>query len=81
MNGFFLYKTHDSRIVEVTSEHKGTNIDELTDDLHGIDGMYTFDSHILFLLCVCGLRTCIFYSEPHGYIGLAHAGWEEHMVK
>lgn len=24
---------------------------------------------------LCGLRTCIFYSEPHGYIGLAHAGW------
>ena len=47
----FPIQTHDNRIVEVTSEHKGTNIDKLTDDLHGIDGMYTFDSHIL-LLCV-----------------------------
>ena len=71
----FPIQTHDSRIVEVTSEHKGTNIDELTDDLHGIDGMYTFDSHILLTMCYADCVPVYFYSEPHGYIGLAHAGW------
>ncbi len=71
----FPIQTHDNRIVEVTSEHKGTNIDELTDDLHGIDGMYTFDSHILLTMCYADCVPVYFYSEPHGYIGLAHAGW------
>ena len=68
----FPIQTHDNRIVEVTSEHKGTNIDELTDDLHGIDGMYTFDSHILLTMCYADCVPVYFYSEPHGYIGLAH---------
>ena len=71
----FPIQTHDNRIVEVTSEHKGTNIDELTDDLHGIDGMYTFDSHILLTMCYADCVPVYFYSEPHGYIGLVHAGW------
>ena len=71
----FPIQTHDNRIVEVTSEHKGTNIDKLTDDLHGIDGMYTFDSHILLTMCYADCVPVYFYSESHGYIGLAHAGW------
>lgn len=71
----FPIQTHDNRIIEVTSEHKGTNIDKLTDDLHGIDGMYTFDSHILLTMCYADCVPVYFYSESHGYIGLAHAGW------
>ena len=49
--------------------------DKLTDDLHGIDGMYTFDSHILLTMCYADCVPVYFYSESHGYIGLAHAGW------
>ena len=54
----FPIQTHDSRIVEVTSEHKGTNIDELTDDLHGIDGMYTL---ILTFFLLCVMRIAYLY--------------------
>ena len=37
--------------------------------------MYTFDSHILLTMCYADCVPVYFYSESHGYIGLAHAGW------
>ena len=47
----FLYKHMIVVSLKLQVNIKGTNIDELTDDLHGIDGMYTFDSHILLTMC------------------------------
>ena len=39
----FPIQTHENKVVEITEEHQGMNIDKLTDDLHGIDGMYSYE--------------------------------------
>ena len=51
------------------------NIEELTDDLYGLDGIFTYDSNILLTMCYADCVPVYFYSEKHGYVGLAHAGW------
>lgn len=70
----FPIQTHENKVVEVTSKDKGTNIDALTDMLHGVDGMYSYDN-LLLTMCYADCVPIYFYSEPHHFIGLAHAGW------
>jgi YfiH family protein len=54
---------------------RGTNIDTLTDELHGVDGMYTYDSDVLLTMCYADCVPIYFYSKQNHFIGLAHAGW------
>lgn len=71
----FPIQTHENKVVEVTAEDKGTNIDTLTDQLHGIDAMYTYESDILLTMCYADCVPIYFYSEKHHFVALAHAGW------
>ncbi|EKU50385.1 peptidoglycan editing factor PgeF [Staphylococcus massiliensis] len=74
-NWVFPIQTHQNHIQEVTRAHRGINIRELTDDLHGIDGIYTYDQDVLLTMCYADCVPIYFYSEKHHYVGLAHAGW------
>ena len=47
----FPIQTHENKVVEITNKDKGTNIDSLSNALHGIDGMYTFENDILLTMC------------------------------
>ncbi|MGX0157885.1 purine-nucleoside/S-methyl-5'-thioadenosine phosphorylase / adenosine deaminase [Staphylococcus cohnii] len=71
----FPIQTHENKVVEITNKDKGTNIDRLSNALHGIDGMYTFEKDILLTMCYADCVPIYFYSEKHDFIGLAHAGW------
>ncbi|MBF0813287.1 MULTISPECIES: peptidoglycan editing factor PgeF [Staphylococcus] len=71
----FPIQTHENKVVEVTEQDRGTNIDSLTDHLHGVDGLYTYDENILLTMCYADCVPIYFYSEKHHFIGLAHAGW------
>lgn len=71
----FPIQTHGNKIKKITHEHLGTNIDVLTDGLHGIDGIYTYEPHTLLTMCYADCVPVYFYSESHEYVGLAHAGW------
>lgn len=71
----FPIQTHENRVIEITQSHRGTNINSLTDELYGIDGMYTYESDTLLTMCYADCVPVYFYSEKHHYIGLAHAGW------
>ena len=68
--------------MEISQSHRGTNIDTLTDDMYGIDGIYTYEPDTLLTMCYADCVPVYFYSEKHHYVGLAHmlAG-EVHMVK
>lgn len=74
-NWVFPIQTHGNKVTEITKEHRGMNIEELTDDLYGLDGIFTYDSNILLTMCYADCVPVYFYSEKHGYVGLAHAGW------
>ena len=71
----FPIQTHENKVVEITNKDKGTNIDSLSNALHGIDGMYTFENDILLTMCYADCVPIYFYSEKHHFVGLAHAGW------
>lgn len=74
-NWVFPIQTHENNVVEITSRDKGTNIDVLTDDLHGVDGMFTYESNLLLTMCYADCVPIYFYSKQNQFIGLAHAGW------
>lgn len=71
----FPIQTHENKVVEVTEQDRGSNIDSLTDRLHGVDGLYTYDDNILLTMCYADCVPIYFYSEKYHFIGLAHAGW------
>ena len=68
-------QTHENRVMEISQSHRGTNIDTLTDDMYGIDGIYTYEPDTLLTMCYADCVPVYFYSEKHHYVGLAHAGW------
>ncbi|MCD8914555.1 peptidoglycan editing factor PgeF [Staphylococcus simulans] len=72
----FPIQTHGNHVVEVTTKDANTNIDTLTDALHGVDGLYTYDSNLLLTMCYADCVPVYFYSTKHHFIGLAHAGWK-----
>ncbi|PNZ11946.1 peptidoglycan editing factor PgeF [Staphylococcus simiae] len=74
-NWVFPIQTHENKVVEITSNDKGTNIDSLTSSLHGIDAMYTYEKNILLTMCYADCVPVYFYSPNHNFIALAHAGW------
>ena len=71
----FPIQTHENRVMEISQSHRGTNIDTLTDDMYGIDGIYTYEPDTLLTMCYADCVPVYFYSEEHHYVGLAHAGW------
>ena len=72
-------QTHENKVACITKDDIGTNIDTLTDALHGIDAMYTYDSNVLLTMCYdC---TSIFYSTKHHFIALAQVGTYTEIVK
>ncbi|MDW4328319.1 peptidoglycan editing factor PgeF [Staphylococcus saprophyticus] len=71
----FPIQTHENKVVKVTSNDKGTNIDALNDALHGVDALYTYEPNLLLTMCYADCVPIYFYSEKHHFIGLAHAGW------
>lgn len=71
----FPIQTHENKVVHVSKEDRGTNINALTEKLHGVDGMYTYDSDTLLTMCYADCVPVYFYSECNDFIGLAHAGW------
>lgn len=72
----FPIQTHGTNVVEVTTDDANTNIDTLTDALHGVDGMYSYDSDVLLTMCYADCVPVYFYSPKHHFIALAHAGWK-----
>lgn len=60
----------------MTTDDANTNIDTLTDALHGVDGMYSYDSDVLLTMCYADCVPVYFYSPKHHFIALAHAGWK-----
>lgn len=71
----FPIQTHENKVVRVTQNEQGTNIDSITGALHGVDGIYTYDSDVLLTMCYADCVPVYFYSEAHHFVGLAHAGW------
>lgn len=71
----FPIQTHENKVAKITAADKGTNIDAITNDLHGIDGLYTYEPNILLTMCYADCVPVYFYSEKNHYVGLAHAGW------
>lgn len=74
-NWVFPIQTHENKVACITKDDIGTNIDTLTDALHGIDAMYTYDSNVLLTMCYADCVPVYFYSTKHHFIALAHAGW------
>ncbi|GGA97525.1 peptidoglycan editing factor PgeF [Macrococcus hajekii] len=71
----FPIQTHESFIAEVGPADRGTNIQTLTSDLHGIDGLYTYSRDVLLTMCYADCVPVYFYSTRDDFIALAHAGW------
>lgn len=71
----FPIQTHETKVVEVTKEDGNTNIDALTDDLYGVDGIYTYEPDLLLTMCYADCVPVYFYSKKHHFVALAHAGW------
>lgn len=76
----FPIQTHGNQVIEVTEQHAGTNIDQLTSALHGYDGLYTSDKNVLLTMCFADCVPVYFYSEQQDFVGLAHAGWRGTLV-
>ncbi|WJP98587.1 peptidoglycan editing factor PgeF [Macrococcus bovicus] len=74
-NWVFPIQTHGNKIAEVTRADRGTNISELTESLHGIDGLYTYDQGVLLTMCFADCVPVYLYSDRDGFIALGHAGW------
>lgn len=74
-NWVFPIQTHENKVREVSSKDKGTNINALTEELHGIDGLYTYESDLLLTMCFADCVPIYLYDTQNGYIGLCHAGW------
>lgn len=71
----FPIQTHENRVREVFDKDKGTNIDALTEELYGIDGLYTYESNILLTMCFADCVPIYLYDTKEKYVGLCHAGW------
>lgn len=71
----FPIQTHETNVVEITAKDANTNIDALTDALHGVDGIYTYEPDLLLTMCYADCVPVYFYSKQHHFIALAHAGW------
>ncbi|WP_254250423.1 peptidoglycan editing factor PgeF [Macrococcus equipercicus] len=74
-NWVFPVQTHGNRIAQVTAERRGTNIDELTGDLHGYDGLWTMEADVLLTMCFADCVPVYLYSLVDSFTALGHAGW------
>ncbi|GGI41615.1 peptidoglycan editing factor PgeF [Mammaliicoccus stepanovicii] len=74
-NWIFPIQTHENKVQEVNHKDKGTNITELTNELYGIDGLYTYESNILLTMCFADCVPIYLYDVKNEYVGLCHAGW------
>ncbi|WP_323702660.1 peptidoglycan editing factor PgeF [Mammaliicoccus sp. Dog046] len=71
----FPIQTHENHVKEVRSSDKGTNIRELTNELHGIDGLFTYEPDLLLTMCFADCVPIYLYDVNESYVGLCHAGW------
>lgn len=71
----FPIQTHENKIQEVKSSDRGKNISELTNELYGLDGLYTYESNILLTMCFADCVPIYLYDTNSEYVGLCHAGW------
>ena len=67
---------HDNNVYEVTKDDCGTNIDILTDNIHNIDALYTYDRDVLLAMNYADCTPIYIYSVENSFIGLVHAGWK-----
>lgn len=74
-NWVFPIQTHENKVQEVFSDDKGKNIKALTNELHGIDGLFTYESNLLLTMCFADCVPIYLYDVKNKYIGLCHAGW------
>lgn len=74
-NWVFPIQTHENKVQEVFSTDKGKNINELTNELDGIDGLYTYESDLLLTMCFADCVPIYLYDIKNEYVGICHAGW------
>ena len=67
---------HDNHVYEVTRNDRGTNINELTDNIHNIDALYTYDRDVLLAMNYADCTPIYIYSVENSFIGLVRAGWK-----
>ncbi|TDM17930.1 peptidoglycan editing factor PgeF [Macrococcoides canis] len=71
----FPIQKHGNHIKEVSQKDSGVNINELTEALDDVDGLYTYDKDVLLTMCFADCVPIYIYSERDAFIALGHAGW------
>lgn len=67
---------HGGNVAEVSSKDRGVNVRELTDALHDIDALYTYDENILLTMNYADCVPVYIYSRANNFTALVHAGWK-----
>ncbi|WP_462420428.1 peptidoglycan editing factor PgeF [Salinicoccus sp. Marseille-QA3877] len=76
LNWVLPIQTHGSRVKEVTSNDRGTNVRELTAGLNDIDAIYTYDENVLLTMNYADCVPVYVYSRINSFTALVHAGWK-----
>lgn len=66
---------HGANIKEVTSDHRGLNSRQLTDNFYDVDGIYSYEVGILLTMNYADCIPVYIWSETDNFHGLVHAGW------
>ncbi|WP_411844003.1 polyphenol oxidase family protein [Salinicoccus sp. HZC-1] len=66
---------HGGNIRAVSKQDAGTNIRGLTDSLHNVDGIYTYDRDLLLTMNFADCVPVYMWSRKNSFTALAHAGW------
>lgn len=69
-------QTHENKVYEVKKADAGTNVDALTDNIYGIDALYTYERNIVLGMNYADCTPIYVYSVANSFLGLAHAGWK-----
>ncbi len=66
---------HGGNIREVSKQHAGINVRKLTDSLHDVDGIYTYDRGLLLTMNFADCVPVYMWSRKNSFTALVHAGW------
>ncbi|MFC3419774.1 polyphenol oxidase family protein [Salinicoccus hispanicus] len=66
---------HGANIKEVGLDDAGTNVRELSDALHDVDGLYTYDRGLLLTMNYADCVPVHVWSSKNDFTALLHAGW------
>ena len=69
-------QTHENKVYEVKKADAGTNVDALTNNIYGIDALYTYERNIVLGMNYADCTPIYVYSVANNFIGLVHAGWK-----